>query len=97
MKLYESAEKPTDTHTAAKPGTKPLTSAEHIVMIQLRTRLFFLPKTSANMPDGISARRLTIWNTISANPTWIREYPSDTRSSTHAAPAMGMLNKKFDM
>ena len=97
MKLYESAANPTDTQTAAKPGTKPLTSAESMLITELSIRLFLRPKTSANMPDGISAIRLVMWNTVSANPTRTSEYPSDTRSSTHAAPAMEMLNMKFDI
>ena len=97
MKLYESAENPTDTQTAVNPGTKPLMSAEHIVMTQLRSRLFLRPNTSANIPDGISAIRLTIWNTVSANPTWISEYPSDTSRRTQAAPAIELLNRKLDI
>ena len=97
IKLYDRAANPTDTHTAAKPGIKPLTAAESIVITQLTIRLFLRPMTSANIPEGISARRLTIWNTVSAIPTCISEYPSDTRSNTHAAPAIGILNRKFDI
>ena len=42
--------------------------SDSIPIMLLTMSIFFLPKTSANTPDGISKIRLTIWNTVSAMP-----------------------------
>ena len=47
--------------------------------------------------DGSSKIMLVMWNTVSAKPTCTSEYPSDTKSNTHAAPAIEILDTKLDI